>query len=289
MEMSRILKQINPGKIKLFLFDLDGTLYEDQDHFDYYAECLEERLPPQNRSLFWKDLNSARKGEHPLRLGRVYDRDNDLVLEIDYRGNVKGAWNWKGEPVKGSRLKALYPEPALCNMDDMLYMGDGWWLPVACAFHYGLKNPGPCYEKTKDWLVENDHALNPIPGLARELNDLKRNFPLVLATNSEKDDTKRLLDILNLNDIFSGIYTCCDKPARTENLIELIEKEFQINREAFISIGDNFLNEIAPLRLCGAQTVLIDPHDVFRGKRETGPVVKSIKEIFPLFSYLAGI
>ncbi|GEM_PF-2522972 len=50
--MEKILKKIDPKKIELFLFDLDGTLYEDQDHFDYYAKCLAERLKPEKRDFF---------------------------------------------------------------------------------------------------------------------------------------------------------------------------------------------------------------------------------------------
>ncbi len=284
--MSRQLKGIDLEKIELFLFDLDGTLYEDQAHFDYYADCLARSLSFHRQELFWRDLISARRGEHVLRLGRVYDLKKDLVLEVDSRAFVKKAWTWDGKTIKEEELKALYPGPAFCNMENMLYMGDGWWLPAACAFHYGLENPGHCYQKTKELLLENDHALQPVPGLEKKLRFLKESFPLILATNSEEEDTGRLLEVLGLENIFKAIYTCCEKPARTPTLVGMVEKDFAINREGFLSIGDNFLNEIAPLRQRGAQTVLIDPHDVFQENEETGPVVESIREIFPLFDAL---
>ncbi len=33
---------MKPKKIKVIIFDLDGTLYEDTHHFDYYAKRIEE-------------------------------------------------------------------------------------------------------------------------------------------------------------------------------------------------------------------------------------------------------
>ncbi len=284
--MGEILEKIDPGKIKLFLFDLDGTLYEDQDHFDFYAQCLAERLEPGKRNLFWEDLQASRRGEHPLRLGRVYDLEKDLILEIDREARIKRAWTWEGRALEKGRLRTFYPLQVRCNMENMLYMGDGWWLPAACAFHYGLKDPGYCYQKTKDWLAETDRALQPIPGLAEKLSLLSETYPLVLATNSDQEDTERLLKLLELEQIFNSIFTCCEKPAGTKFLAKKIEEDFAIDPEGFISIGDNFLNEIGPLRDTGAQSILIDPHGVFSEDGETGPVVKSIRDIFPLFDYL---
>lgn len=284
--MKEITKKIEPGKIELFLFDLDGTLYEDQDHFDYYAECLARNLKPEKRNLFWKDLIAARQGEHVLRLGRVYDLEKDLILEIERDRRIKRAWTWEGQALEKSRIEAFYPYPARCNMENMLYMGDGWWLPAACAFHYGLKDPGYCYQKTKQWLGEKDQSLQPIPGLAENLSLISEIYPLVLATNSDQENTERLLKLLGLEKIFHSVFTCCEKPAGTELLVKKIEEEFAIPPRGIISIGDNFLNEIGPLRDSGAQSILIDPHGIFCENRDTGPLVRSIREIFPLFNYL---
>ncbi|MDF0727383.1 hypothetical protein PY093_11865 [Cytobacillus sp. S13-E01] len=43
------------NKTRVIVFDLDGTLYEDTHHFDYYALRLQEMLPEENRVLFWND------------------------------------------------------------------------------------------------------------------------------------------------------------------------------------------------------------------------------------------
>ncbi len=261
--MEKILKKIDPKKIELFLFDLDGTLYEDQDHFDYYAKCLAERLKPEKRDFFWKDLHPSRRGNHTPSLGRVYDLEKDLIPEIDAKRRVKAAWTWEGIKLKDDRVAALYPRYAQGNMENMFYMGDGWWLPAACAFHYGLKDPGYCYQKTKKWLVETDHALRPVPGLGEKLGFLSEIYPLVLATNSDQEGTERLLKLLELEKIFHSIFTCCEKPAGTESLVKKIEEEFSIDSQGFISIGDNYLKEISPIRDLGAQSILIDPHGVF--------------------------
>ncbi|WP_052364174.1 hypothetical protein [Geomicrobium sp. JCM 19037] len=52
--------------IDLVIFDLDGTLYEDTDHFDHYAKRLSEELPEQKRANFFQDYDDMKKGNHAV-------------------------------------------------------------------------------------------------------------------------------------------------------------------------------------------------------------------------------
>jgi len=280
-ELSLELKEI-----EVFVFDLDGTLYEDTGHFDYYADCLAEELDDRSKEKFFKDLKASRRGEHVLQLGRVYDREKDLILEITPAGEVKKAWNWQGEALSSSVLAEHYPEPVNCNMHDMIYLGDGWWPPAACAYHYGAVSTERCYQQTKDWLAENDDFLTPLPGLESTLSQLAEVRELILATNSEAQDTDRLLDLLNLQGIFTERYTSCNKPADSRQLFQKIIAKYEISPEEMLSIGDNYLNDIAPARELGCQTVLLDPREVFADRENTGPVVSSILELLPDFQTL---
>jgi len=274
------------NRIKVIVFDLDGTLYEDTKHFDYYADCLADELDDNTKQSFFQDLQASRRGEHVLQLGRVYDREKDLILKITSAGEVKKAWNWQGDALSRSFLEQHYPEPINCNMNDMIYLGDGWWPPAACAYHYGLESTENCYQKTKDWLAENDDLLNPLPGLKPALAELANVLELVLATNSDARDTERLLDLLNLQGVFSQRYTSCNKPADSRPLFQEIINRHEIRPAQLLSIGDNYLNDIAPARELGCQTVLIDPREVFADRENTGPVVGSILELLPDFQSL---
>ncbi|MED4973987.1 MULTISPECIES: haloacid dehalogenase [Geobacillus thermoleovorans group] len=45
--------------IKAIVFDLDGTLYEETEHFDYYAEQVAKRLREADRPRFWDDYRAV--------------------------------------------------------------------------------------------------------------------------------------------------------------------------------------------------------------------------------------
>ena len=273
------LESLQPEKLEAIVFDLDGTLYEDETHFDYYAECLASEIPSEYEQNFFADLKAARQGNHTLRLGRVYDVNRDNILSINEKGRVLKAWDWQGNQLTESRCKEIYDRPVSCDLEEMIFMGDGWWLPAACAYHYGCTDTYNCYQKTKDWLAENqEEVLSRIPGLKEFLQQLrKNNFNLILATNSDARDTDRLLRLLGLNGIFHNRYTSCKKPEHSRELFATIIDKNKFEPEQFLSLGDNYLNDIAPAITLGYQAILIDPHNIYANPGV--PRVSSLREI----------
>ncbi len=283
-KVERALTELDTAAIKVIVFDLDGTLYEDTEHFDYYASCLAEELEEEKREDFFHDLAASRVGEHVLRLGRVYDVENDNILEITPLGEIKKAWNWQEEPLSESTISELYPAKINCNMTDMLYLGDGWWPPAACAFHYGVESTERCYQKTKEWLAANDDFLTPRPELNSALTALKRDYTLILATNSDAADAKRILNLLQLDSFFTETHTSCDKPAQSRQLFTKIIARNNIIAEELLTVGDNFLNDIAPARMLGCQSILLDPFNSFAAEQDTGPILNNLSELSELLN-----
>lgn len=279
---NKLIEKLN--KIELVIFDLDGTLYEDTDHFDYYAECLAEQLEPGKREEFWDDLQKSRTGGHPVKIGRVYDVEEDLILQITIDGEVLNGWNWSGEKLSNDKMNELYPEKISCNMYNKIYLGDGWWPPAAIAYHYGLESTEACYLKTKEWINNNDDFLQPTPGLRETLKNLKINKNIVLATNSDAQDTNSILNNLDLQGVFQDIYTSCNKPENSFKLFNNIIDEYDCSPEDILSIGDNYLNEIGPVIQLGGEAILIDREDAFSQKDSSAYIVDSIKELVPIFN-----
>ncbi|MFC3523137.1 hypothetical protein ACFOLK_00405 [Marinococcus halophilus] len=62
---------------ELLIFDLDGTLYEDTEHFDYYAERLGAFIPEKERTTFFTEYDAVQKGERALQIGTAYDAEKD--------------------------------------------------------------------------------------------------------------------------------------------------------------------------------------------------------------------
>lgn len=65
----------------MVLYDLDGTLYENTDQYEYYAGRLASRLDEPHRSRFWEDYGRALAGRHALKFGRTYDLARRLIVD----------------------------------------------------------------------------------------------------------------------------------------------------------------------------------------------------------------
>ncbi|OIJ10247.1 hydrolase [Anaerobacillus arseniciselenatis] len=245
---------------ELFVFDLDGTLYEGTDHFDYYANRLLIDVPEENKQAFLADYEKMKAGDHPVKIGKAYDVKQDAILTLDpITLSVVKVQNWGGDVWPDEKREELYHEKLKFDFDNMIAIGDGWWLPFAAAKHHGVGNCYPRYVETKEYMVTEAFKLEPIPGVSEGLAKLKENKKIVLVTNSDIDDVGRLLKELNLDGIFEHIVTSAKKPSKTDEIFEKLVEQYEVKPEQVVSVGDNFINEIAPALQKGMKAIYIDP------------------------------
>ncbi|WP_416150394.1 HAD family hydrolase [Salipaludibacillus sp. HK11] len=245
---------------KLYIFDLDGTLYEGKDHFDYYAELLMKELPQSERHVFWEDYEKMKDGNHVVTIGKAYDVKRDLAVTIDpITLKAVEAHEWNGRKV--DNVESLYgSDPVAFDFNNFVAIGDGWWLPFACAKHHGDLNCYPFYLKTKEYMVSDQFNLEAIPHLREFLLSLKKTEHIVLMTNSDKEDVLRLIKELNLTNVFDQIISSAKKPSRTKEFFGELQKMYGLPFSQLVSVGDNFLNEVAPALLLGMKAVYISEH-----------------------------
>lgn len=244
---------------KLIIFDLDGTLYEDTNHFAYYAEQLKLQLPPGTGDAFDAEYAKMLDGRHVVSIGKVYDALRDFVLQVDpFSMRVQKGWTWQGKTVPTAEVQQHYPDPITCDFDTLIAIGDGWWLPNVCAKHFGATDTYSAYEKTKEYMATDQFSLTRIPGLREGLLQLKEKREIVLLTNSQADDVQRLLNRLNLEGIFEQIITEARKPQHTIAWFTKLMEAYGLEAKDCLSVGDNYLNEIAPAIRLGMQTIFID-------------------------------
>ncbi|WP_456277383.1 HAD family hydrolase [Bacillus sp. AK128] len=245
---------------KLIIFDLDGTLYEDTDHFDHYAELLKKQLPEHEQSLYDRDYEAMKAGNHIVQIGKAYDVEKDYVLTLDPMTlKITEVHNWAGESINQSEIGSLYQKPLQFNFENMIAIGDGWWLPFVAAKHYGVKDTYTSYNQTKEYMVTDQFELTKTPGLKNGLLQLKETKKLVLCTNSDIDDVGRLLKELELDTIFEHILPSSMKPTNTEDHFKKLLQQYECEPSEAVSIGDNFINEIAPALKLGMKAVYIHP------------------------------
>lgn len=271
------------SKVQLIIYDLDGTLYEDTHHFDYYAGQLKQRLAADAQGAFQADYDAALRDEHPLRIGRTYDANRDLIL-VQIKGDVSEVYRWDGTQLPEEEVRALYPDKVTVNLEDMFSVGDMWWVPGCMARHYGLNGAGTteAFLATREWMMGPEFEMNLIPGLKEAIAASRAGgVKQVLVTNSPQPDSEKILDKIGLLDSFDLKVFTARKPSGTKGVFERVSQQFGVAYEHILSVGDNWVNEILPANELGCQTVYIDPHGIGSGL-ESDKLVKSMGEALPL-------
>lgn len=272
---------MNLSKTKVLVFDLDGTLYEDTHHFDYQAARLKEKLPANKQDLFEKDYLAAKKGEHPLIIGRIYDVKNDLIL-VQLDNIVKEAYQWNGNQLSQEEIAKLYQNKIELDFEKMLSVGDPWWISMSIAAHYGMeyKVSYQAFLETREYMMGPQFVMKPIQGFQAALQTVQEKKELVLLTNSPKPDSEAILQKLGLQDIFSLKIFNGEKPTKTVERFEQIKAHFQVSYEEIVSIGDNWINEIRPAKALGCSTIFIDAHGL-GDETFADLVVKRMSDVIP--------
>lgn len=268
---------------KVIVFDLDGTLYADTHHFDYYAKLIRELLPEEVKDSYSEQYEAALNGKHAVRIGRVYDAKKDLLL-MQEDGEVLEAYDWEGTKLADDSVAELYPEPIQIDLTDMVSIGDQWWIPPVLARHYGI-GPEQTYEafqQTREWMMGPEFVMEPIAGLADQLRRLSESKRLVLLTNSPQADSEAILVKLGLADVFDHKIFMGQKPMESQNHFKAVAKRYDCAFHEIISIGDNWVNDIHPPRRLGCRTIFIDWHQT--GRPDSADiVVRSMQEAVEIF------
>lgn len=269
------------ANMEVFIFDLDGTLYEDTHHFHYYANQIKKRLPKNVQPLFEEDYAHILNSSHPLKLGQVYDVHHDLIL-TEQNNIVVEAVDWHGNALNKEEIKKLFSKPITLDFETMVSIGDMWWVPVAVAAHYGLESD-KCYDaflETRNYMMSPDFQMETIPGLKETLEKMSSAKKLVLLTNSPEQDSEAILQKIGISHVFDKKIFNGMKPVKTVEHFQQVKNDYGVSYEKMVSIGDNWMNEIRPVKALGCSTILLDPYKI---KKEhcADIVVKSIKEIIP--------
>lgn len=257
---------LNHRAVRVIVYDLDGTVYDDTRHFELYARETQSHLPEAVQEAFWADYQAVVGGEHPaLRIGTFYDVTHDFILEMR-GGRVDRALHWDGAEVPPLVRQHLYPGPVEPDHATILNVGDLWWVPSAIARHYGgeVEKQQQAFLKIREIMSEPSFAVRAIPGMADLIRSLRGRVVQVLVTNSPQPDSEAVLQKVGLLGLFDRMYFRSNKPAGLKAILDEIARDYQVTMGQVLSVGDNLVNEIAPSRALGCQTVFIDPHATAR-------------------------
>lgn len=274
---------LNLDAVKVIIYDLDGTIYDDTRHFVLYAQEIQSHLESDVHEAFWADYEAVTTGKHPgLRIGSFYDARHDLVL-LPKAGRVDRALHWDGSEIPPVLRDQLYPGPIEPDHNTVLNVGDLWWVPAAISLHHGgsPEKHQEAFYRIREIMSDPSFTVQPIPGLQEMITGLKGKVVQVLATNSPQPDSEAILGKVGLMGLFDAHYYRSNKPAGLRQIFSQLSEAHGLPLSALLSVGDNLVNEIAPARVMGCQAVFIDPFGTV-DPAEAEMVVPSMAELIPL-------
>jgi len=275
-------------KVRVIVYDLDGTVYDDNRHFEVYARLIQGHLPAGVQEAYWADYQAVVEGRHAaLRVGSFYDVRRDLVLQTR-GGRVLRALHWDGSELPSVVRGQLYPGVVDPDHVNVLNVGDLWWVPSAISHHYGgqADKHGEAFLKVREIMSDPGFIVRPIPGLAEVIRALQGKVVQVLATNSPQPDSEAILTKVGLLSLFDRCYYRSGKPAGLKVIFDELAQRYGVGCEHVLSVGDNLVNEITPALAMGCQTAFIDPHGLGEPD-EADLIVRSMTELMPVLVRLA--
>ncbi len=268
--------------IRVIVFDLDGTVYDDTRHFELYAKEIQSHLPEEAQEDFWADYTAAVEGRHPaLRIGTFYDVARDLVLQTK-AGRVVRALHWDGSEIPPVVREQLYPGVVEPDHSAIMNVGDLWWVPSAVSAHHGgeAEKHSAAFLRIREVMSDPDFVVRPIAELQETIAGLRGKVIQVLATNSPQPDSEAILTKVGLLGLFDRMFFRSNKPAGLKAIFAQLSEQYGVPMSAILSVGDNLINEIAPAKAMGCQTVFIDPHGL-GASDEADLVVTTMTEFLP--------
>ena len=237
--------------IKTVVFDLDGTIYQNNRFHPDYIHFLLEGTPYES----WKQplisfIDEVFAGKH-LVMNDYYcstplcaDRFEDYIAALE-----------------GARIPGLTFETSIAR-DDSIFLGDAWAVVSLIGSTLGLIQNGrgnEVYKKTGDNMSEDGMVGNM--RLKAAILELGKHYETVLLTNSYEQTALDFLAQLNFSGVFTKIVYSAHKPfGLVENLTRFCPQLAE-QPETFLTIGDHAFNDLMPLQRLGAKALWINPFD----------------------------
>ncbi|GMA56667.1 FMN phosphatase YigB (HAD superfamily) [Alicyclobacillus sacchari] len=216
---------------KLFIFDLDGTVYAETEHFEHYLQQLATFVGEEQRAAFLREARAGIAEDDGAFYGRAFTRAT-------------------GEPV------ALEDEPS----EQHLHVDDPWGVLQAVAARHGVSvtDRDKAFLRTRDFMA-GAFAMMPLAGLRDAMVALRREGRhVVMATNSPEPDSRAILRKLELEDVLEDYVFQARKPYRTAEHFTRWLTAYDIPPAQAVSVGDHYRNEMRPAIKLGMNTIYID-------------------------------
>jgi FMN phosphatase YigB (HAD superfamily) len=246
--------------IKVIIFDMDGTLYQEDNFMERYISYLLEGTEWEQETE--ASIAEARKilsGKHPIKLGHFYHKLDDVVL-VQNTGSFIQGLTPEGSALDGQIFVERYESLSL-NDANVIYMGDPWGVVAAIRYKYKIAEHKMKYvfERIREEMLLEPYQFKCHDEMLQTIQQLDAVEKKILMTNTYEKSGIDFLEYMQIIHLFDEIYCGAEKPFGIKKYIEsLLEQGYQPHE--ILSIGDNPWNDLYPVKQIGGRTCFISPY-----------------------------
>ncbi|WP_284643614.1 HAD family hydrolase [Paenibacillus silviterrae] len=242
--------------IKVVLFDLDGTLYQDDTFYKrYLGHLLRETEYEGALADVTEEVSRILSGQHRCRIGDWYHPGRKVWMRL-FQEQRAVAFDWSGTPVELD-LHALEG-----SRKDLIYAGDAWSVTDVMASRLQIREERrrDAFYRVREEMLAGACGRVKHPELIETIHGLTKLRTKVLLTNSPRDTGEEFIRALGCEELFDQIHYAADKPKGIELFVRELVKQGVAAPYQILSIGDHAWNDLHPIRKLGGRTAWIAPY-----------------------------
>lgn len=248
------------SNIKVVIFDMDGTLYQEDTFVDRYIRYLLEGTE-------WEEEVEASiaasrnilSGNYPIKLGHFYHKLDGVVL-VQHAGSFVQGFTSEGTELEGQEFAEKYRFLSLYD-SNLIYMGDPWGIVGTIRLKYKISEEKmkTAFERVREEMILAPYQFELHREMLLTIQNLTAVDKKILMTNTYEKSGIAFLHYMQIHHMFNEIYCGADKPFGIKTFIEsLLEQGYQPHE--ILSIGDNPWNDLYPVKQLGGRTCFITPY-----------------------------
>jgi FMN phosphatase YigB (HAD superfamily) len=246
------------SEIKVIVFDMDGTLYQEDKFMDRYIRYLLEGTEHERETeAVISAVRDILTGKHPFQFGHFYHTQDDLALVRHDDSFIQG-FTWEGtaihERAKGYGLLSS-------QAPHLIHIGDPWGIAAVVSQRYKLSTGKlqSAFERVRKEMILAPHHFELHGDLLQSIEELTAAKQKILMTNTYLESGIAFLNYMNIRHLFDEVHCGAEKPTGMDNYItSLLERGYQAHE--ILTIGDNPWNDLHPVKRRGGRTCFISPY-----------------------------
>ena len=255
-------------ELKVVIFDLDGTLYQDDAFLGrYLSYMLDDTLTEAEIADLVMEAYDILDGSHSVPFGSFFDRQQHFIYEHE-KFVPTASFTWDG----------MKCEPPGADASSLLFIGDVWCVAHVYAEKYKLptEKRASAFEKVRYEMIAQPYGIQRHSSLFESIEamDVERK---IFMTNTPGATGPAFVHYLNIGSLFDEYVFDAKKPVGMEKVVKSLMEEGYEPHE-ILSVGDNPFNDLAPVKKLGGRTCLISPYTHF-GQHEWDGTVKTVDEL----------